>query len=448
MMNMSTRTKLFLSHFFTIMLIIVVIGGFFYKSATNDLMNSLQSRLLNSSALLAQSFDVSELNQLRHPSSEKKAVSAKNVRKIRELVETNSDIAFIYLMRLVEGHVYFIIDSDKEAPAFTGELYENPPAALIRGFDQPSVDDMINEDQWGSFLSGYAPIKGGKDKMLVGIDMRADQVHEKFVQLRKNALISCIAAIIIAFLLSHFLSRHFTHRMDRLMSLFSEVAQKPIYELIERDDGDELDRLSFAFDILAKHINEEQTRNEDLKQNLEEKLAAEIQQRLQLEEQLQQDQTHIKKNMLNQRAIMQIIKNEMKRHAEDQHPFNLALLRFKYIDGFDDELVIQVSTYLNTLVSESDVFARWDTKTLILMLPNMSENDVTDRIQQMQLYLESSDFFVDEKYIKLLFHVGINTYHEEKSLDETIRCLDMALNEARDSRGNSIVFWSGQALSS
>ncbi|MDQ6961882.1 MAG: adenylate/guanylate cyclase domain-containing protein [Mariprofundaceae bacterium] len=443
---MSTRSKLFLSHFFTILIIVGVIGGFFYQSAKTDLMDGLKSRLLNSSALIVRSFDAEELSQIRYPQSEESDVFKKNRQIIQDLSKTNSDISFIYVMRKTNNKIYFVIDSDEENPAFPGQEYSEMLPEMLEGFEKPSVDAETNTDEWGTFLSGYAPIKGGKDPMLIGIDMHAEQVNQKFQKLQKSALISSIIAIIIAFILSHFLSRHFTRRMDRLLSLFSAITQKPLYELIERNDGDELDRLSLAFDILAQHINAEQGKNAELKQDLESKLADEIQQRLQLEEKLQQDQTHIKRNILNQRAIMQIIKNEANQHDTDEKPFNLALLRFKYIDGFDDELTIQISTYLNTHMQAQEVFARWDSKTLILLLPDHDEQHATTRLKGIQSYLEDSDFFVDEKYIKLPFHVGLNTLQDPRNLDDTIRCLNTALNEAKDSCEHSVVFWAGVAL--
>jgi hypothetical protein len=47
-MQLSTRNKLFLSHFLAVVLVSGSIGSYFYASAIDNLKHSLQSRLMNS----------------------------------------------------------------------------------------------------------------------------------------------------------------------------------------------------------------------------------------------------------------------------------------------------------------------------------------------------------------------------------------------------------------
>jgi hypothetical protein len=62
-----------------------------------------------------------------------------------------------------------------------------------------SVDSEITSDRWGSFMSGYAPIKGGNLPYLVGIDMRADEVKAKLQDFQRKGLISLLSAILLAY---------------------------------------------------------------------------------------------------------------------------------------------------------------------------------------------------------------------------------------------------------
>ena len=65
LLNLSTRSKLFLSHFLAIVLVSGSIGSYFYANAIENLLSSLKSRLLNSAALMSHSFDVAQLDTLR-----------------------------------------------------------------------------------------------------------------------------------------------------------------------------------------------------------------------------------------------------------------------------------------------------------------------------------------------------------------------------------------------
>ena len=178
-MKFSIRYKLFLSHFLAIMFVSGSIGSLFYSAAIDNLTESLRSRLQYSAAILSQTFDVSELDQIRMGQNRQSALSDNYIDKMRRLIQSNTDIEFIYVMYEVDGQVYFILDADTEEPAELGELYESDIPELADGFRAPSADREITTDKWGSFMSGYAPIEGGQVPYLVGIDMRAQEVQEK-----------------------------------------------------------------------------------------------------------------------------------------------------------------------------------------------------------------------------------------------------------------------------
>ena len=52
---------------------------------------------------------------------------------------------------------------------------------MLKGFSEPSVDEDFTSDKWGTFLSGYAPIRNSQGAIigLIGIDMASDRVIEK-----------------------------------------------------------------------------------------------------------------------------------------------------------------------------------------------------------------------------------------------------------------------------
>jgi sensor histidine kinase regulating citrate/malate metabolism len=244
-MRFTIQTKLFLSHFTAIILVSGSVGTYFYKSASGNLMGALQSRLKNSAALISQGLDIDNLDQIWAKSDMSSPAYKKNAAALREYINVNPDIAFIYIMRKQKGKVFFVIDSDVQDPALPGEEYEHDIPALKEGFVRPSVDQNITQDKWGYFLSGYSPLQGGKNEYLVGIDMRADEVYSKFEKIRLAGILSFMLSVILAMIFSRQLSISFTRRITNLTTRFALIAPTDD-DLGDEVQGDEIDQLSLS----------------------------------------------------------------------------------------------------------------------------------------------------------------------------------------------------------
>ncbi len=105
--------------------------------------------------------------------------------RLRSIRASHSDIKYVYTMRRTGDGVSFIVDADhgnKEDPgAAIGEKYEGSKGELLKGFSEPAVDGEFTTDKWGTFLSGYAPIRNTQGAVigLIGIDMASDRVIKK-----------------------------------------------------------------------------------------------------------------------------------------------------------------------------------------------------------------------------------------------------------------------------
>jgi methyl-accepting chemotaxis protein len=245
--------KLFLSHFVVVVLVSSSIGTYFYVNAIGSLKQSLRSRLQNSAALLSRSIDARELDIIRIPADARLEVYQRTLKNLRRLRRANPDIAFLYIMRRdTDNRIRFVVDSDEtEKQALPGRDYPDAPDRLVAGFNEPSVDDEPYRDEWGTFLSGYAPLRNGKDRYLVGIDMRADEMERKLAQLRLTGLVSLLGSLLLALLFALYLSRGLTGRIRALIDRCRQIAVGRFDGRIKMRTLDELDDLIEAFNSMS-----------------------------------------------------------------------------------------------------------------------------------------------------------------------------------------------------
>jgi HAMP domain-containing protein len=249
--------KLFLSHFLAVLLVSGSMGTFFYFNAIDSLMQSLRSRLQNSASLLSQSIDANDLETIQKPSDVQQAAYLSILEKLRRLRRSNPDIAYLYIMRKTGEQIQFVVDSDEtEKQALPGRGYPEAPDLLRMGFHEPSVDDKPYRDEWGVFLSGYAPLRNGRGRYLVGMDMRADEVDHKLAQLRLTGLISLLGSLLLALLFALYLSRGLTRRIDALIKSCRKIASGRFDARITMRTFDEFDDLIDAFNTMGEDLGQ------------------------------------------------------------------------------------------------------------------------------------------------------------------------------------------------
>lgn len=270
-MQLPIRRKLFFSHFLAVLLVSGSIGTYFYFSAAESLMSNLQTRLQSSAALISQALDAGELSGIRGPQDITTAAYQHHLGMLRLFRSTNPDIAFIYIMRRAGTRVSFVVDSDTTpAQALPGREYTAVTPSLMEGFDHPSVDRQIYRDEWGAFLSGYAPLRNSDGKMLLGLDMRANEVEAKFRQLRLSGVLSLVFSIVLALLFSRLLTDHFNTPISLLIARCSAIADGRLNERVEFRTGDELDNLILAFNTMSEQLERMRERNREAEAELRE----------------------------------------------------------------------------------------------------------------------------------------------------------------------------------
>lgn len=178
-------------------LIIILIGVSFYTRSQAVLADQLRSRLAAVAGAAALSIDGEALDHIRgieDANSPDYRMLIDQLQKVR----TETDMRFVYVLRKTQDPMMleFIgdadatlsfaeldangnraIDPDEEA-AQPGELYDISETPMLQqdAFDHAVADPGVSVDQWGTLVSGYAPIRrsDGSVSAVLGIDMYAD----------------------------------------------------------------------------------------------------------------------------------------------------------------------------------------------------------------------------------------------------------------------------------
>ncbi len=473
--RMPIRTKLFLSHFLAVLLVSGSIGTYFYKQSTASLLESLQNRLRYSASLLARTIDGGELAAIGGPQDIARPEYRRLLALVRDFQAANRDIAFIYVMRRdnalggVAGEVRFVLDSDSSADqALPGDLYEEEVPRLREGFDRPAADDAITQDRWGYFLSGYAPVKNGGGRFLVGLDMRADEVQRKFQRIRMAGVVSLLLSILLAALFSRLLAGRITRPVTQVIARTGEIARGELRGTVRVASGDELEDLAGAVNRMAGDLLESQTHREqamrelaDANLHLEERIALrtvelsqlnaalleEIEERKSAERRLEKAATSdFLTGLLNRPAMLTLLEQESDRIRRGVAAYSLALadldhfkpINDRYGHAVGDQALTRIADLLRSSLRSQDAICRWGGDELLIFLPETALEGAAEAAEKIRQRLAEVPLIVRGGELRLSVSVGVAEAARDEAVTEVVRRADDALYQAKQAGRNRV----------
>ncbi|MFH1767507.1 MAG: HAMP domain-containing sensor histidine kinase [Patescibacteria group bacterium] len=192
-----------------------VFGSIFYWQFTQFNFTNIQKHAMSTAVLIAETVDFTGLETITQPQDQFGTSYKRIFLDLNYAAAIQPDVAFVYAMRQrSDGQWVFTIDADieeddnnycvidpDERSAEIGEFYDVSCCPdLPNAIYGPSVDQEITHDEWGSWISGYAPIYDNNGSVIgiVGVDIFADEV------ISSNSLVANLITItlILAFILS------------------------------------------------------------------------------------------------------------------------------------------------------------------------------------------------------------------------------------------------------
>ncbi len=185
--------------------------------------------------------------------------------------------------------LYTFIAGDREEELIfigsSGAVAETPFGALFREscYQDPECGDLtpnleairtgelihdtqIYEDRWGSWISGYAPIRNSQNQVVgaLGVDFRADYVIQIRRSLETTFLIAFISTLAACGVVVFILARRMTEQVRRLTAFAARIGEGDydldLTPLRRANFPDEITTMANVFDIMIEKVAQREQR--------------------------------------------------------------------------------------------------------------------------------------------------------------------------------------------
>lgn len=265
---------------------IVVFGISFFVHGRLIMAEELQDRLRMTAALAVRHIDPSLITSLRTYSDIKRPQYRALVAELDAIRSNVPHIRFAYILRPTGDAITmdFVADADglktpeqldsnrngvvdpDEEPGHPGDPYDIREIPALQGITGPRVDEDVTTDQWGTFMSGYAPIRDARGTVVgvLGLDMDAEnfvRISQSFFSPVALLLVTCAGMLLAAYAVLVFRK----HRLETLQQL--EADRSALMDLATHQLGVPLATFRWWVEILR---DQNRKKNDDAISQLEE----------------------------------------------------------------------------------------------------------------------------------------------------------------------------------
>ncbi len=241
-----------------------------YKFALDSQLNSLRVELMTIAQASAMMIDADSILQVPlnrdgvHTPQFK--VIADKLEKIKRI---NPSIKYIYTMTKTdqEGVWQFVVDPDylgkeqkeNNLTSYPGDKYnaERFPE-MLKSFNIPSADKKLGRDEWGVFLSGYAPVldANGKPIAILGVDVAAEDVFATQKAVHIRSILVLFLGISLSIILGIIISGGTTKPLKELVKEIRHMAAGNLNHKVKAEGADEISELAKSFNQMAVNLHD------------------------------------------------------------------------------------------------------------------------------------------------------------------------------------------------
>ena len=264
------------------MLALAVLGYFVYTAEIKSEITALQKRLLTTVTSIAAAIDPDALSSIAIDSTETSALHTALLQRFAEVSRQDEDIESIYVLRPTNQPTLlrFLVDFARGGDSATpGEEYDaSDVPVMLKGFAHPAVEDKPYSDQWGSSLSGYAPIvaKDGRSIGVVGVDVKVSNLEAIKLSVMQNVALAFGLTILLLGTVAWYVARNVRVPLSKIIDAAVAISRGNLQTRIHMQRSDELGLMGQHIDMMAEQLQEREFIRETFGRYMSEDIAREL----------------------------------------------------------------------------------------------------------------------------------------------------------------------------
>ncbi|UCE90293.1 MAG: HAMP domain-containing protein [Pseudomonadota bacterium] len=266
----------------TTLVALILLGLIFYRSGVEAEVHALQQRLLSTVTSLAASINAAAVAETPLEATEMTPLHRELLSRFEEVANQDADVETIYLLRptreptKLRFMVDYAKDGDSGAP---GEAYDATDLpVMLQGFARPSVEDEPYTDEFGTTLSGYAPIitADGRSVGLVGVDVEAWRLSAIRQEVFTSVALVFGVAVLLLGLVAAIVGRNVRKPLSEIIDAAGAISSGNLNTRIGMARSDELGVMSSHIDRMAEQLQEREFIRETFGRYVSERVAKEL----------------------------------------------------------------------------------------------------------------------------------------------------------------------------
>jgi|GEM_PF-2829521 len=278
MNRLNIRMKLLLVFMSVFTVFLLGVFYWFYQFSTTQLMGQLRQNLIVSACTAASMINAGDHTRVFEGGGENTADYEEIANILRLARDANPNLTAVYTMAKSSSgdpnELLFVVEAEEvyEERAHLGETYNSSSSPeMLKAFDGPTTDVNMSADDFGVWLSGYAPIldENGVAVAIVGVDMDAGEIVEMQAYIRNISVAVFLLAFVSVFLAVIFASGAITKPLSQITEVARSLENDQPYDPAQladvTDNADELGMLARVFNEMALQV---QQRTQKLKEEV------------------------------------------------------------------------------------------------------------------------------------------------------------------------------------
>ncbi len=234
-----------------------------YKLSVGWLRDSLDQRIRDTVAIGSTCFSGEDFNQFTEPEQEGSSEFLQLQKHLRQIRDAANGYRFVYAVRKApDGSIIFIVDAEEDPAEVShlGEIYGDAGPSLKTHIDtmqEPMVEQDFYTDKWGTWLTGYAPIKGkdGKTCAILCMDVAASTIKEQERAFLWAAITAFAITLPLSLLVGVQLGRTLAKPIKALTQGAERIAGGDLDYTVKADSHDEIGELADAFNTMTGKLS-------------------------------------------------------------------------------------------------------------------------------------------------------------------------------------------------